>query len=167
MRKSVKPESCRAERCDTPPRSWAWGCGTLWSACWPWSGAAAANSAGSGGEIQQDGPQLEFIREDRPSSFLKPVEKRDEQTHQTPVWFITRNASEEKSRWLKLFSLYHWHATLILNVTDVTSYTTPQTIWSEYSRLCFPILVLSRFLLTQVLHNNNETAVSAVMNNLL
>lgn len=51
-----KPESCRAERCGTPPRSWAWGCGTLWSACRPWSGAGAGNAPLGQGQIHQDGP---------------------------------------------------------------------------------------------------------------
>lgn len=33
------PGSCRAERCDTPPRSSAWGCDTPWSAwlCLSWA----------------------------------------------------------------------------------------------------------------------------------
>lgn len=36
------PGSCRAELCDTPPRSSAWGCDTPLSAwrCWNWAGPA-------------------------------------------------------------------------------------------------------------------------------
>lgn len=42
LKQRTLPGSCRAERCDTPPRSSAWGCDTPLSAWWflNWAGPA-------------------------------------------------------------------------------------------------------------------------------
>ncbi len=91
-----KPESYRVERCGTPPRSWAWGCGTLWSACWPWSGGWGwKRSAGSG--ANPPGRPLVRVHQREEAELISQTWAENTQTDKSELKIIDRRP-EQSSR---------------------------------------------------------------------